>query len=129
MVLVLETPSPTERAVFVLREAFDVGYDEIAAAVGKNPAAVRQIAHRAPPARRRPPPAPGGLPGRGQGGPGVSTSAAPRRPGSRSPASPRRSTAIRRSPCTWTARSTASWRSGSWTAASPASPASATPRS
>lgn len=48
MVLVLETPSPTERAVFVLREAFDVGYDEIAAAVGKNPAAARQIAHRAP---------------------------------------------------------------------------------
>ncbi len=47
MMLVLETLSPTERAVFVLREAFDVGYDEIAAAVGKNPAAVRQIAHRA----------------------------------------------------------------------------------
>jgi RNA polymerase sigma-70 factor, ECF subfamily len=47
LMLVLETLSPTERAVFVLREAFDVGYDEIAAAVGKNPAAVRQIAHRA----------------------------------------------------------------------------------
>jgi hypothetical protein len=31
----------------VLREAFDVGYDEIAAAVDKSPAAVRQIAHRA----------------------------------------------------------------------------------
>ncbi|WP_308465650.1 RNA polymerase sigma-70 factor [Rathayibacter soli] len=45
--LVLETLSPTERAVFVLREAFDVGYDEIAAAVDKSPAAVRQIAHRA----------------------------------------------------------------------------------
>lgn len=45
--LVLETLSPTERAVFVLREAFDVGYDEIAAAVDKTPAAVRQIAHRA----------------------------------------------------------------------------------
>ncbi|MEV6923448.1 RNA polymerase sigma-70 factor [Dactylosporangium sp. NPDC051485] len=45
--LVLETLSPTERAVFVLREAFDVGYDEIAAAVGKTPEAVRQIAHRA----------------------------------------------------------------------------------
>src|SRR4030095_1474848 len=37
----------TERAVFVLREAFDVSYDEIAAAVDKSPAAVRQIAHRA----------------------------------------------------------------------------------
>jgi RNA polymerase sigma-70 factor (ECF subfamily) len=47
LMLVLETLSPTERAVFVLREAFDVGYGEIAAAVGKSPAAVRQIAHRA----------------------------------------------------------------------------------
>ncbi|MCZ4099723.1 RNA polymerase sigma-70 factor [Streptomyces sp. SID13666] len=47
MMLILETLSPTERAVFVLREAFDVGYDEIAAAVDKSPAAVRQIAHRA----------------------------------------------------------------------------------
>ncbi|MGJ6965891.1 RNA polymerase sigma-70 factor [Streptosporangium sp. G11] len=47
LMLVLETLSPTERAVFVLREAFDVGYDEIAAAVGKSLAAVRQIAHRA----------------------------------------------------------------------------------
>jgi RNA polymerase sigma-70 factor (TIGR02957 family) len=47
MLLVLETLTPTERAVFVLREVFDVGYDEIAAAVDKSPAAVRQIAHRA----------------------------------------------------------------------------------
>ncbi|MEV0830447.1 RNA polymerase sigma-70 factor [Nonomuraea rubra] len=47
LMLVLETLSPTERAVFVLREVFDVGYEEIAAAVGKSPAAVRQIAHRA----------------------------------------------------------------------------------
>ncbi|MFD0901670.1 RNA polymerase sigma-70 factor [Actinomadura sediminis] len=47
MLLVLETLGPTERAVFVLREVFDLGYDEIAEAVGKNPAAVRQIAHRA----------------------------------------------------------------------------------
>jgi hypothetical protein len=31
----------------VLREVFDVAYDEIAEAVGKSPAAVRQIAHRA----------------------------------------------------------------------------------
>jgi RNA polymerase sigma-70 factor (TIGR02957 family) len=46
VMLVLETLSPTERAVFVLREVFDVGYDEIAEAVGKTPAAVRQIAHR-----------------------------------------------------------------------------------
>ncbi|WP_034593600.1 RNA polymerase sigma-70 factor [Hamadaea tsunoensis] len=47
MLLVLETLTPTERAVFVLREVFDVDYDEIAAAVDKTPAAVRQIAHRA----------------------------------------------------------------------------------
>ncbi|MEU4511182.1 RNA polymerase sigma-70 factor [Nonomuraea wenchangensis] len=47
LMLVLETLSPTERAVFVLREVFAVGYDEIAAAVGKTPATVRQIAHRA----------------------------------------------------------------------------------
>jgi RNA polymerase sigma-70 factor (TIGR02957 family) len=47
MLLVLETLTPTERAVFVLREVFDLAYDEIAGAVGKSPAAVRQIAHRA----------------------------------------------------------------------------------
>ncbi|MFB6619739.1 RNA polymerase sigma-70 factor [Streptomyces sp. NPDC085524] len=47
VMLVLETLSPTERAVFVLREVFDVGYEEIAEAVDKTPAAVRQIAHRA----------------------------------------------------------------------------------
>ena len=47
MMLVLETLTPTERAVFVLREVFDLAYDEIAGAVGKSQAAVRQIAHRA----------------------------------------------------------------------------------
>src|SRR4051794_19940021 len=47
MLLVLETLTPTERAVFVLREVFDLPYDEIGAAVDKTPAAVRQIAHRA----------------------------------------------------------------------------------
>jgi RNA polymerase sigma-70 factor (ECF subfamily) len=47
MLLVLETLTPTGRAVFVLREVFDLEYDEIAEAVGKTPAAVRQIAHRA----------------------------------------------------------------------------------
>ncbi|MEV1070493.1 RNA polymerase sigma-70 factor [Micromonospora parva] len=47
MLLVLETLAPTERAVFVLREVFDLGYDEIAEAVDKSPAAVRQITHRA----------------------------------------------------------------------------------
>jgi RNA polymerase sigma-70 factor (ECF subfamily) len=47
MLTVLETLGPTERAVFVLREVFDVPFDEIAEAVGKSPAAVRQVAHRA----------------------------------------------------------------------------------
>jgi RNA polymerase sigma-70 factor (ECF subfamily) len=47
MLTLLETLAPTERAVFVLREVFDLGYDEIAAAVDKTPAAVRQIASRA----------------------------------------------------------------------------------
>ncbi len=47
MLTVLETLGPAERAVFVLREVFDTPYDEIATAIGKSPAAVRQIAHRA----------------------------------------------------------------------------------
>jgi RNA polymerase sigma-70 factor (ECF subfamily) len=47
MLMVLETLGPAERAVFVLREVFETPYDEIAAAVGKTPAAVRQIARRA----------------------------------------------------------------------------------
>src|SRR6266540_3707453 len=47
MLTVLETLGPAERAVFVLREVFETPYDEIAEAVGKSPAAVRQIAHRA----------------------------------------------------------------------------------
>ena len=47
MLTVLETLAPTERAVLVLHEVFDVPYDEIAEAVGKTSAAVRQIAHRA----------------------------------------------------------------------------------
>ena len=47
MLTVLETLGPTDRAVFVLREVFETPYDEIAEAVGKRTAAVRQIAHRA----------------------------------------------------------------------------------
>jgi RNA polymerase sigma-70 factor (ECF subfamily) len=47
MLTVLETLGPVERAVFVLREVFETPYDEIAVAVDKSPAAVRQIAHRA----------------------------------------------------------------------------------
>jgi RNA polymerase sigma-70 factor (ECF subfamily) len=47
MLLVLETLTPTERAVFVLRDVFGLAYEEIAEAVDRNQAAVRQIAHRA----------------------------------------------------------------------------------
>jgi RNA polymerase sigma-70 factor (TIGR02957 family) len=47
MLTVLETLGPTERAVFVLREVFETPYDEIAEALGKTKAAVRQIEHRA----------------------------------------------------------------------------------
>jgi RNA polymerase sigma-70 factor (TIGR02957 family) len=47
MLTVLETLGPAERAVFVLREVFETPYDEIAEAVGKTTAAVRQIARRA----------------------------------------------------------------------------------
>lgn len=47
LMVVLETLGPTERVVFVLREVFGFGFDEIAAAVERTPAAVRQIAHRA----------------------------------------------------------------------------------
>ncbi|MDO8147626.1 RNA polymerase sigma-70 factor [Isoptericola sp. b515] len=47
MLLVLETLSPIERAVFVLGEVFGFSGAEIAAATGRTPAAVRQTAHRA----------------------------------------------------------------------------------
>ena len=47
MLIVLESLTPDERAVFVLREVFAFGYDEIAGIVGKPAATVRQIAHRA----------------------------------------------------------------------------------
>ncbi|WP_406131200.1 RNA polymerase sigma-70 factor [Streptomyces sp. NBC_00989] len=47
MLTVLETLGPTERAVFVLREVFEMPYGEIAEVVGKSAAAVRQVARRA----------------------------------------------------------------------------------
>lgn len=47
MLVVLETLTPDERAVFVLREVFGFDHADIATAVGKTTAAVRQIAHRA----------------------------------------------------------------------------------
>ena len=47
LLVVLETLSPLERAVFVLREAFAFSYAEIAAMLGKSEPAVRQLARRA----------------------------------------------------------------------------------
>jgi RNA polymerase sigma-70 factor, ECF subfamily len=57
--VMLETLTPEERAVFILREAFDYNYNEISAIVGKSDANCRQIARRAKahlsqPGRRRP---------------------------------------------------------------------------
>lgn len=45
--VMLERLSPVERAVFLLHDIFDRGYDEIAKIVGKSEAAARQIIHRA----------------------------------------------------------------------------------
>ncbi|QBS46287.1 RNA polymerase sigma-70 factor [Nocardia sp. CS682] len=47
MLLVLETLSPTERAVFLLSEVFGHSLVEIAEMIGKSDTTVRQIAHRA----------------------------------------------------------------------------------
>ena len=48
--VVLQRLAPTERAVFLLREVFELDFDEIAASVGKSEANTRQILTRA---RRR----------------------------------------------------------------------------
>jgi RNA polymerase sigma-70 factor (ECF subfamily) len=47
LMVVLETLTPLERAVFVLREAFGFDHAEIASMLRRTPAAVRQVAHRA----------------------------------------------------------------------------------
>lgn len=47
VLLLMESLSPLERAVFVLREAFGLGYQEIAEALGRDQPAVRQLAVRA----------------------------------------------------------------------------------
>jgi RNA polymerase sigma-70 factor (TIGR02957 family) len=47
LLVMLETLSPLERAVFVLREAFSHSYAEIGAIIGRNEATVRQLARRA----------------------------------------------------------------------------------
>jgi RNA polymerase sigma-70 factor, ECF subfamily len=45
--VLLESLTPTERAVFILREVFDYDYDEISRLVGRGEANCRQIARRA----------------------------------------------------------------------------------
>jgi RNA polymerase sigma-70 factor (ECF subfamily) len=47
MLTVLETLGPTERAVFVLREVFEMPYSDVAESIGKPAGTVRQIARRA----------------------------------------------------------------------------------
>ncbi|MEU9482019.1 RNA polymerase sigma factor SigJ [Streptomyces sp. NPDC048191] len=47
MLVVLETLTPLERAVFVLHEVFGYAHTETAGILGRSPAAVRQLAHRA----------------------------------------------------------------------------------
>jgi len=47
MLVVLESLSPAERAVFVLREVFGMSFGEVASALDRSEAAVRQMAHRA----------------------------------------------------------------------------------
>jgi RNA polymerase sigma-70 factor (ECF subfamily) len=47
LLVVLESLSPAERAVFVLREVFGLPGGEVARALGRSEAAVRQLGHRA----------------------------------------------------------------------------------
>src|SRR5205085_5662996 len=47
MLVLLESLSPEQRAVLLLRDVFDYGYDEIARIVGKSEVNVRQLASRA----------------------------------------------------------------------------------
>lgn len=47
LLVVLETLTPLERAVFVLHEVFGYAHTETADILGRSPASVRQLAHRA----------------------------------------------------------------------------------
>jgi RNA polymerase sigma-70 factor (ECF subfamily) len=47
LVTILERLSPAERTAFVLHDVFGLTFDEVAATVGRTPAAVRQLASRA----------------------------------------------------------------------------------
>lgn len=47
LMLTLERLSPLERAAFLLHDVFELGFDAVAATLGRSPAACRQLAHRA----------------------------------------------------------------------------------
>src|SRR5215813_5690340 len=47
LMLALERLSPLERAAFLLHDVFGVGFEEVAATIGRDPAACRQLASRA----------------------------------------------------------------------------------
>lgn len=47
LLVVLETLTPLERAVFVLHEVFGYAHTEIAGILDRSPSAIRQLAHRA----------------------------------------------------------------------------------
>ncbi len=47
LMLALERLSPLERAAFLLHDVFGAGFEEVAATLGRTPAAVRQLASRA----------------------------------------------------------------------------------
>lgn len=47
LLLLLERLSPLERVVFILKNAFDLNFDEIATIVGRNPVACRKLFSRA----------------------------------------------------------------------------------
>jgi RNA polymerase sigma-70 factor, ECF subfamily len=47
LMMALERLSPLERAAFLLHDVFGVGFDEIAEAIGRDPATCRQLASRA----------------------------------------------------------------------------------
>ena len=47
LMMALERLSPLERAAFLLHDVFDVGFDEVAETIGREPAACRQLASRA----------------------------------------------------------------------------------
>ena len=64
LLVVLQTLDPAERLVLVLHDMFDVPFDEIAAMVGRSPAAARQLASRARRRVKGAAPAPDDDPGR-----------------------------------------------------------------